>query len=620
MIKDKAKLGTKIIIYALVIAVLVAAAVMFYVRYGGPMYKKYALQDEAIADILPPPMYEVEAYLEATLVMTDPIGADKHLANLAERDKEYKTRRAYWEAATLPDNERAIFTQAIAKADQFWAAMNQRFLPAARKHDYTIMQSVHDNELAPAYQAQHEAVLKLVDAITAYKDEQQSRDNLMVGAALAVAALLAATAVAAVWWAGEFVRKQVTEPLAEIAVDMCLLAGGDFSLQIKGTERSDEIGVMAQALEVFRQEASAKHDADIAQHAVVEMLNEGLEQLSAKNLRFRLHKAFPAEYEALRTHYNEALEELEGAMTRVRESASGVTRSIEDIRSASEDLARRNQQQAANLEETSASVGELSGGVSESASNAGTVQGASAEAHRQASEGGAVVERAVAAMAGIEASSEEIAQITNVIDAIAFQTNLLALNAGVEAARAGDAGKGFAVVASEVRALAQRSADAARDIKDIIAKSSLQVASGVALVGETGEKLGLIVTQVAEINELIEDIAVTSQRQAANIALVDGAMREMDTMTQQNAAMVDESSSTTRSLAEEARRLTQLVEMFQADAQSGKTGGASAGANVVVPFAPASGTAHGAPPKAPNLAKAHRAAMASGAKGDWTEF
>jgi methyl-accepting chemotaxis protein len=213
--------------------------------------------------------------------------------------------------------------------------------------------------------------------------------------------------------------------------------------------------------------------------------------------------------------------------------------------------------------------------VSETAAGAVAVQKAVTAARGEATDGGEVVERAIEAMALIEASAKEIGQIIAVIDGIAFQTNLLALNAGVEAARAGEAGRGFAVVATEVRALAQRSADAAQSIKELITTSGVQVGAGVALVGQTGEKLGGIVRRIAEINGLIDGIAGSASRQAENLVDVNEAMGDMERMTQQNAAMVEQSSAATRSLSNEAGLLTELVRTFRTRDQAGRPAMAS---------------------------------------------
>jgi len=249
--------------------------------------------------------------------------------------------------------------------------------------------------------------------------------------------------------------------------------------------------------------------------------------------------------------------------------------------------------------------------VGETARGAVSVQHSIGEAHQEATDGGVVVERAVAAMAAIERSAQEITQIINVIDGIAFQTNLLALNAGVEAARAGDAGKGFAVVANEVRALAQRSADAAKDIKELITASSEQVAGGVRLVGETGELLQKIVTRVGEINDKVRGIAQSTESQSTNLQQVNTAVAEMDRMTQHNAAMVEESTAAARSLAQEANQLTGLVSRFRTSGA-----GATATAITLPPAAARRKTVSRQPAVAGNLA----IKIESTADDDWTEF
>ncbi len=228
----------------------------------------------------------------------------------------------------------------------------------------------------------------------------------------------------------------------------------------------------------------------------------------------------------------------------------------------------RNERQAASLKETAATMNQLTASVNESAARAAQVQTLMAETHEQASEGGSVVRRAVEAMAAIEASAQEIRQIIDVIDGIAFQTNLLALNAGVEAARAGESGKGFAVVASEVRALAQRSAEAAQGIKALIHASNAQVGSGVALVGEIGTLLGEIVSRVGTVNAGIAQITEASATQAANLAQINQAVGDMDRVTQQNAAMVEEATAAAQSLAQEAGELAALVAQFRLEAEA----------------------------------------------------
>jgi len=336
------------------------------------------------------------------------------------------------------------------------------------------------------------------------------------------------------------------------------------------------------------------------------------------------------EFDAIGEAFNASIARLETMIAAVRATAAGVQTGSDEIRAASEDLALRNEQQAASLAETAASVGQTVSLTRQAAESASAVRSAIAQTHARATEGGAVVGKAVTAMGAIEQSAREITQIIDVIDGIAFQTNLLALNAGVEAARAGEAGKGFAVVANEVRALAQRSADAARDIKALIDKSTAHVGDGVGLVGETGTLLSEIVAEVGALTHQVEEIAETTALQASNLEQVNAAVGRIDRMTQQNAAMVEQSTAATRSLFSEAQRLGELVAQFRVrGARSGAAHAMPAPVRAVPPKAPPRKPA--APPPAAartpavsgNLARTPARALAPAAApdaDDWSEF
>jgi len=360
------------------------------------------------------------------------------------------------------------------------------------------------------------------------------------------------------------------------------------------------------------EEEAADERARIAaeQDLMIRSIGSALTALSEGHLDHQIADSFPPSYEQLRQDFNQASAHLCTMMRSVSEAAYGINSGSSEIRTASDDLAVRTEQQAASLEETAAAMSDVTTMVRETARNAAEVSKTISETHREANAGGEVVTRTVTAMTAIEKSSQEIAQITNVIDGIAFQTNLLALNAGVEAARAGDAGRGFAVVASEVRALAQRSADAAKDIKELIAKSGTQVKQGVSLVNETGTMLGSIVQRVGEISERIVEISQSAETQSANLQHVNNAVGGMDQMTQQNAAMVEESTAAARSLATEAHDLTALVAKFH-------TGSAVVGGKVAtrVPAARARSRAS-APATRGNLALK----TTPSTDEDWTEF
>ncbi len=386
---------------------------------------------------------------------------------------------------------------------------------------------------------------------------------------------------------------KIAAPLVRLAARMRAMAEGDLSVEIEGRERRDEIGAMSQAVQVFKENglklkeseaatasAGAEAEAERVRYAaaqaeaarqlrqVVDAVAHGLEELSDGTLVFRIDEAFAAEYEKLRSDFNGAMGKLQETMTVVTGNTSAIRSGTDEISSAADDLSRRTEQQAASLEETAAALDQITATVRKTAEGAKHAREVVGTAKLDAEHSGAVVRQAVEAMAGIERSSGQIGQIIGVIDEIAFQTNLLALNAGVEAARAGDAGRGFAVVASEVRALAQRSADAAKEIKALISSSSHQVGQGVDLVAETGRALERIVVQVAEINGIVAEIAASAQEQATALDQVNTAVNQMDQVTQQNAAMVEQSTAASHALARETEELSRLVGRFKVGEQA----------------------------------------------------
>jgi methyl-accepting chemotaxis protein len=387
---------------------------------------------------------------------------------------------------------------------------------------------------------------------------------------------------------GWLMIKSISQPISAMSSVMRQLAGGDLTADVPGVGRSDEIGEMASAVQVFKensikaatlsreraQERASAEEARREREAVQEReraavdlvvaeIGSAIERLAAGDLAHRMQTALPGAYEKLRTNLNAAMEQLQTLVSSIVDNSAALRSGTQEITVATDDLARRTEQQAAGLEQTAAALGEITGTVRKTADGAKQANEVVARTRVDAQKSGEIVRQAVSAMGSIENSSKQIGQIIGVIDEIAFQTNLLALNAGVEAARAGEAGRGFAVVASEVRALAQRSAEAAKEIKALISTSAQQVESGVKLVGETGQALERIVAQVAEITSVVSEIAASAQEQADGLNQVNTAINEMDQVTQQNAAMVEESSSASRTLAEGTEELVRLTEQFQ---------------------------------------------------------
>ena len=320
------------------------------------------------------------------------------------------------------------------------------------------------------------------------------------------------------------------------------------------------ISVYLDALEEKRhelQKEGERYEAD--QRIAMEHLRQGLEALARGDFESRMSADLPDNFKQMAIDYNETVARLNQSFASIRKASEEILDGTDTIARTSDELALRTSKQAAGVQESSTALQQLSVSVSQTAANAERASSAVRDTQQQARTSGEVVTRAVSAMAEIEKSSTEISKIIGVIDEIAFQTNLLALNAGVEAARAGDAGKGFAVVAQEVRQLAQRSADAAKEIKRLISQSSNQVSEGVGLVSNTGTALSDIITRIDTINAFVSEIAAAAKDQATGLSEVNQATRSMDTLTQENSSMVEQTSEETRRLRNEVAGLVDLL-------------------------------------------------------------
>ena len=539
-----------------------------HIRVGGTLQNRIDDVTGFTADILPPPLYIVEPALEARQAIDDPTHLAQSRADLAELEKQYRASLAKWTADDVdPVLARELRTSVAKEADAFWQEVNTVLLPALECGDMQATEA-SKQKLDAIFDRERSAVLLLTEHATAARDALVSTSATTVSALLLVMTLAGAGTVALILGAVRLISRHVLDPLADTAGTMTMMAAGDLEAGHRSDHHGDEIGEMTRAIEVFRSAARMQREDAQKQELVVTRMGTALGKLAEGDLVHRIEPPFPAEYEQLRGAYNSAAERLDSVLARVGGSAISVSNGAAEIRTAASDLANRNQSQAASVEESSAAMKQVAGIVAATAARTREVESEIALATQDAQAGGALVNEAMAAMGAIERSSQEIDRIIGLIDSIAFQTNLLALNAGVEAARAGDAGRGFAVVANEVRALAQRSADAASEIRTLIATSSREVTGGVNLVGRTGEAITAMVGRVSTLSILVSEIAQATRDQSQSLDQVSASVTGMDSMTQRKAAMVEQTAAASRSLADEAGELAAAVSRFSTSAQA----------------------------------------------------
>ena len=457
------------------------------------------------ADIIPPTQFVMGPYLEAAILVKNSLTVDDVERRVTELKSNYEKRHQYWLKADIDTAvKRAITVDMYETAQPIWAELQGRMIPAARIGDEATLNESFA-ELTRLYELHREKADAAIALAEQYRTKLDDAASMRMRAVMVMLGVLALVLLVLIGGFCALVVTRIVRPLTGITKRMQGMATGTFSTEEAAElKRPDEIGDVARALQgiMVYVEDRAKQDAERqmeVQEKVVTALGVALSRLKHGVLGHRIDESFPPEYEKLRHDYNEAAEAIHDVLSQVRHSVDSLTGSASEIHLATQDLSERTEQQAASLEETAAAVHALTERVRETATAANSATSTVNDTEREVQGNAGMVQQAVEAMKGIEQSSRGIVQITDVIDGLAFQTNLLSLNASVEAARAGEAGRSFAVVAEEVRALAQRSATAAKDIKKLIHESTRQVEGGVKLVGQSGEALGSILRRVSEV-------------------------------------------------------------------------------------------------------------------------
>ncbi|OAN58798.1 methyl-accepting chemotaxis protein [Sphingomonas sp. TDK1] len=567
-ITARVRSGAIALILLLAIAFAVSAWRIHTIRMGGPMHRASMQIADLNADILPPPEYIIEPYLEATLLLDHPERLDAARAHLAELRKAYDERHAVWAQSELPERlKRAILNDTHTPAMQFWQEVQGPFLAAIAAHDLVAARARYA-ALTTAYDAHRRAIDALVRATA---EEQTALGDRSAGSlitSIVVLSFLALGLFGTIGWFAWWLVGRVARPLSEVATATTTLSRGQ-DIAIPYRDRTDELGDIAQAVARFHAAARSRAEMDAAhlaeQEHVGEMLGTALAALETGDLRHRIHTPFPGIYEPVRVSFNRAAGALSEMLRTAIQSARNIGTGSSEIATASEDLARRTETTAHTLQETSAAIQLIENRLKSSSQSAETTMARAEQAGTAVHAGRSTAQNAANAMNNVSERANAIDTVVEGLDKIAFQTRVLAMNAAVEAGRAGEAGRGFAVVADLVSALALRAEEEAKRGRELINETQIDVALAASEVGAVDTALGDIVENFESVQALLQALREDNRSQASAISDITRSVMEMETATQQNAAMVEETSAAARSLDREASTLLRNAEAFRVE-------------------------------------------------------
>jgi methyl-accepting chemotaxis protein len=567
-IKKLIKSGAALLAGLLLLGGLAAYSSIDTVRIGGPVHRDLEQSNTLLADILPPPIFLVEAFMVTNDIVAEQGRNPASIADLLRLRKEYNDRIAFWHESGLdPALLKTIEERTDKSAKAFWREVDSVFLPAARRNDPAALSASYER-LDSHYNAHKSDIRGLVGQLTTHMDAQKAEaaDSLWKGYLVLVLAAIAI--LGAVAYAAWHLMTRVVNPMGElVSVTNELAAGGN--RVVPHSDRTDELGELSRAVDTFRQAAEnrAKSDAQAKeeQMVVTRALDASLAALKDGDLTHDITERFPPAFAQLRDNFNEALAGIRDLMRQVTAASRTILTGAEEISTATNTLARRTEGNAASLEETNAALGGVDTRVRATAAATRTTLEQAIEARNRVDEGRSRAGGAVDAMNQVSETTKGIDSVIEGLDKIAFQTRVLAMNAAVEAGRAGEAGRGFAVVADLVSALAMRAEEEARLAREQLTVTQSGIYTAVTAVKEVDASLSTISTTVDAFHAQLVGISADNEAQAAALGEISSAVAAMDSATQENAAMVEQTSASTSNLSLEVEKLSAQAQHFRVD-------------------------------------------------------